>query len=175
MYLKTKEVIEQGYKPWFINEWFFNQMISRYDYYVLSNLYELRNWKYLDIVRLQYYAEYGSNVFYKDKCNEYINELSKTGTVNFDSVGKLADLLTPRITIIMNVEFQTTRKGTKSYCLIKHERNKKYGVCKRIYDYLDNRRMITDYLTHDTLRLVDVTTDSNKSRCDYTNFWKALP
>lgn len=51
---------------------------------------------------------------------------------------------------------------------------KKYGVCKRIYDYLDNRRMITDYLTHDTLRLVDVTTDSNKSRCDYTNFWKAL-
>lgn len=34
--------------------------------------------------------------------------------------------------------------------------------------------MITDYLTHDTLRLVDVTTDSNKSRCDYTNFWKAL-
>lgn len=107
-------------------------MISRYDYYVLSNLYELRNWKYLDIVRLQYYAEYGSNVFYKDKCNEYINELSKTGTVNFDSVGKLADLLTPRITIIMNVEFQTTRKGTKSYCLIKHERNKNM-VCVKEY------------------------------------------
>lgn len=63
MYLKTKEVIEQGYKPWFINEWYYNQLISRYDYYVLSNLYELRNWKYLDIVRLQFYAEYGKNVF----------------------------------------------------------------------------------------------------------------
>lgn len=34
MYLKTKEVIEQGYKPWFINEWYYNQLISRYDYYV---------------------------------------------------------------------------------------------------------------------------------------------
>jgi hypothetical protein len=174
MYLKTKEVIEQGYKPWFINEWYYNQLISRYDYYVLSNLYELRNWKYLDIVRLQFYAEYGSNVFFIEKCNEYMHELATKGTVNFDSVQKLADKLTPRITIVMNVEFQTTRKGTKSYCLIKHERNKKYGVCKRIYDYLDNRRMITEYLTHDTLRLVDVTTDSNKSRCDYTNFWKAL-
>ena len=103
-----------------------------------------------------------------------MKELATKGAVNFDTVQKLADKLTPRITVVMNVEFQTTRKGTKTYCLLEHDRNKKYGTSKRIYDYLDNRRMITDYLTHDTLRLVDVTTDSNKSRCDYTNFWKAL-
>lgn len=174
MYLKTKEVIEQGYKPWFINEWFYNQMISRFDYYVLSNLYELRNWKYLDIIRLQFYSEYGSDEFYRTKCNDYMHELATKGVVNFDSVNKLADKLVPRVTVIMNVEFQTTRKGTKSYCLIEYERNKKYGVTKRIYDYLDNRRMISDYLTHDTLRLVDINSDSNKSRCDYTNFWKSL-
>ena len=71
-----------------------------------------------------------------------MHELATKGSVNFDSVQKLADKLTPRITIVMNVEFQTTRKGTKSYCLIKHERNKKYGVCKRIYDYLILGRLI---------------------------------
>ena len=75
-----------------------------------------------------------------------MHELATKGVVNFDSVNKLADKLVPRLTVIMNVEFQTTRKGTKSYCLIEYERNKKYGVTKRIYDYLDNRRMISDIL-----------------------------
>lgn len=174
MYLKTKEVIEQGYKSWFINIWYFNQMISRFDYYVLTNLYELRNWKYLDIVRLQFYLEYGQDSIYKRKCNDYMHELATTGTVNFDVVAKLANLLVPRLTVIMNVEFQTTRKGTKSYSLIEYDRNVKYKYCKRIYDYLDNRKMITDYLTHDTLRLVNIASDSNKSRCDYTEFWSSL-
>lgn len=61
-----------------------------------------------------------------------MHELATKGSVNFDSVQKLADKLTPRITIVMNVEFQTTRKGTKSYCLIKHERNKNM-VCVKEY------------------------------------------
>lgn len=174
MYLKTKEVIEQGYKPWFINIWFFNQLINRYDYYILSNLYELRNWKYLDIIRLQFYYDYGSNETYRQQCVDYMHELSVTGAVNWDAVSRLADKLVPRLTVILNVEFQTTRKGTKSYCLLEYDRNEKYGAAKRIYDYLDNRRMITDYLTHSTLRLVDVSTNSKKSRCDYTNFWAAL-
>jgi len=30
IYLKTKEVVEQGYKGWFLYTWFFNGMISRY-------------------------------------------------------------------------------------------------------------------------------------------------
>lgn len=174
MYLKTKEVVEQGYKPWFFNIWYFNNLINRFDYYVLSNLYELRNWKYIDIIRLQFYSEYGSDERLIQKCNSYMKTLAQSGTVNFDAVQKLADSLTPKVTIIMNVEFQTTRKSSKSYCLIEYERNSKYGPCKRIYDYLDNRRLITEYLTHSTLRLVDITTDNNKSRCEYTQFWSLL-
>ena len=39
---------------------------------------------------------------------------------------------------------------------------------------MDNRRLITEYLTRATLRLIDPDSDVNKSRCDYCAFWKAL-
>lgn len=174
IYLKTKEVVEQGYKPWFLNIWLLNNMISHYDYYVLSNLYALRNWGCLDLIRLQFYLDYGESDFYKNIILEYFESYFKKGSVNMNSVSKLADQLTPRITIIMNNEFQCTRKMTKTFCLVDHKKNDKFGVCKRIYDIFDNHNLITDYLTHSTLRLVQPSEDSNKSRADYCEYWKRL-
>ena len=175
IYLKTKEVVEQGYKPWFLNIWLLNNMISRYDYYVLSNLYALRNWNCIDLMRLQFYLDYGDNQFYKDMIIEYFESYFKKGGVNQNSVAKLADQLTPRVTIIMNNEFQTTRKMTKTFCLVDHKKNDKFGVYKRIYDILDNHNLITDYLTHSTLRLVIPSeNDTNKARADYCEYWKRL-
>ena len=49
---------------------------------------------------------------------------------------------------------------------------------KRIYDFLDNRKLICDYLTSKVFRLVEPhepgKNDSNKSRRDLCAFWKAL-
>ena len=105
MYLKTKEVVEMGYKPWFINLWFFNELISRYDKYVLENCFDLRNWKVKDIIRLQFYYDYGQNEQYKQMCYAAMESYFRKGSCNWDYVGKLADKLTPKITTIMNVEF----------------------------------------------------------------------
>ena len=49
---------------------------------------------------------------------------------------------------------------------------------KRIYDYLDNRKIICDYLTSKVFRLAEAhvpgKNDSNKSRRDNCAFWERL-
>lgn len=172
MYLKSKEVVEQGYKSFFIGLWYYNGLINYYDKYVLENLYELRNWKLKDIIRLQFYYDYGSDPDYKEKCYHAMESYFVKGQCNYDYISKLADLLTPKITTVMNIEFQTMRKMSKSFCLIDHGRNS--GDCKRIYDYLDNHALIVDYLTYYTLRLVNRNTALKKSDCELTAFWEAL-
>jgi hypothetical protein len=78
----------------------------------------------------------------------------------------------------MNVEYQTMRKHSKSYQLIPFFDNTDKLTSKRIYDYLDNRKLICDYLTSKVFRLVEPyepgVNDSNKSRRECCAFWKAL-
>ena len=63
------------------------------------------------------------------------------------------------------------RKMSKSFPLIPLKDNSIYGVARRVYDYIDNRVLIADYLTHSTLRLVQPEGDINKARRDYVGFW----
>lgn len=171
IYLKSKEVVEKGYKPWFFKEWLFNGLICRYDYYVYQKAYQKQSWKYVDIARLEFYSEFGSDPELRAQCAAIV---SGDETHGDDYIAKLADELTPRVTLITNVEFQTMRKMSKSFELKLTKDNESKGVERRIYDYLDNRALITEYLTHSTLRLVAPDGDSNKSRADYCSFWKAL-
>lgn len=171
IYLKSKEVVEKGYKPWFFKEWLLNGLINRYDYYVYELAYKKHSWKYVDVARLQFYQEYGMDHTQRNLCAAIISgELKKSD----EYIMELADKLTPRVTLITNVEYQTTRRMTKSYELRLTKDNEDKAECRRIYDYLDNRYLITEYLTHCTLRLVKPDGDTNKSRADYTDFWKSL-
>lgn len=170
IYLKSKEVVEKGYKPWFFKIWFFNKLISRYDLYLYEEMFKKQNWNYLHLARLKFYLEYGKDSNHKDKIQKILDDPT---TISREQVIKLADYLTPEITLITNVEYQTTRKSSKSYVIKELKDNSKYKESKRIYDYLDNRKLITEYLTHSTLRLIN-RTDTNKSRCDYCEFWKRL-
>ena len=123
------------------------------------------------MARLDFYAQYGSDQEIREKCAAIVNGSETHGD---DYIAKLADELTPRVTLITNVEFQTMRKMSKSFELKFLKDNEDKGVERRIYDYLDNRYMITEYLTHSTFRLVESEGDINKSRRDYCPFWKAL-
>lgn len=173
IYLKTKEVVEQGYKGWFFYVWFFNGLISRYDLYCLEKAYKKQNWNYIDVARLEFALEFlvEDNDIIE---HNYICSLIHPDNDKYDyaAIKKEADLLTPKITKVLNIEYQVMRKMTKSFDLVDFNRNS--GVDKRIYDFLDNRKLITDYLTHYTFRLVDPKDDDNKSRADYTDFWKRL-
>lgn len=171
IYLKSKEVVEKGYKGWFLKIWFFHGLINRYDLYVYEECYLHHNWRYMDKARLKFYAEYGSDPEHRRQCQRIIDGLD---TPADDTLRKLADLLTPRVNLVVNVEYQTMRRHTKSYQLIPFKDNSAKETCQRIYDYLDNRRLIADYLTHYVFRLVTLDGDSNKSRREYCTFWEAL-
>lgn len=170
MYLKTKEVVEQGYKGWFFYIWLFNGLISRYDLYVLEKAYQKKNWNYCDVARLEFVLENDGTL--PEPVRRQMKELVDAAAYNYPAIAKLADTYTPKLTKILNIEYQVMRRMSKSFVLVPLKENA--GAEKRIYDFLDNRRLITEYLTRDTLRLVDRKTDSNKSRCGYTDFWKRL-
>lgn len=175
IYLKSKEVVEKGYKPWFFKIWLFNGLINRYDLYVYEYAFLHHSWKAIDFGRLAFYAEFGHDKYYVDKCKRVIN---KEVDISVDELRRLADLLTPKINLVMNVEYQTMRKHSKSYILIPFFDNSDKLTSQRIYDYLDNRKIICDYLTSKVFRLVEMhvsgENDSNKSRRDDCSFWKAL-
>ena len=173
IYMKSKEVVEQGYKAFFFKVWLFNGLISRYDLYCYEKAYVFRSWQYMTVARLEFYLEYGSDDFQKRRCRKQIALYNESGKVT-DAMIALADKLTPKIHLVTNVEYQTMRKGTKSYMLLPLRDNSSTGVCKRVYDYLDNRQLIIRYLTHDIFRLVTPEGDANKSRRDYCGFWKTL-
>ena len=175
IYLKSKEVVEKGYKPWFFKVWLFNGLINRYDMYCYEYAFLKHSWKSLDLGRLQFYAEYGRQKHYVEKCRRI---LVQEETMSPDSLHAFADRLTPAVNLIMNVEYQVMRKHTKSYELIPFFDNSDKLTGKRIYDFLDNRKLICDYLTNKVFRLVEPhepgKNDSNKSRRDLCAFWKAL-
>ncbi len=104
--------------------------------------------------------------------------LANEEDISTDDLHKLADLLTPPVNLIMNVEFQTMRRHTKTYELIPFFDYSNDLTSRRIYDFLDNRKLICDYLTSKVFRLVELyepgKNNKVKSRRDYCAFWKAL-
>lgn len=171
IYLKSKEVVEQGYKGWFLYTWLFHGLINRYDLYVYEECYKRKSWKYLNMARISYYLEYGQNEQLKVTCRKL---LDGSLTMEEDTLQRLADTLTPKVNLIMNVEYQTMRRHTKSYTLIPVKDNSSKETARRIYDYFDNRELIVKALTHDVFRLVEPNGDINKSRREMCRFWKAL-
>lgn len=173
IYNKTMEVVEEGYKAFFLKTWLFHGLINRYDFDILERCYLKQNYKYNTIARLHYYLEHGTDDYYKDLCKQQIATYEKAFKITPKMI-ELCDKLTPPLTTIINVEFQLMRKGSKTYELLPIKDNSKKGVCQRIYDFLDNRKLITDYLTSKTFRMVEKTGDENKSRRPDCGFWASL-
>lgn len=172
IYLKSKEVIEQGYKPWFFNMWLFNGLINRYDYYVYDKAYRKGNWQYCDLARLEYYSEFGQDEEKKELCQALLSDEEVFHKP--DVVKALADQLTPKLTLIMNVEYQVMRRHSKSYQLLPFKDVYKDPRAERVYSLMYNRRLVCDYLTSSVFRLVEPTGDKNKARRPMCGFWNAL-
>lgn len=172
IYLKSKEVVEKGYKAFFLKTWFLNGLISRYDLYCYEYAYEHRNWNYLILGRLAFYLEYGSDKSIRQQCKDILDEKLK---LKYDDLKYFADMITPPVTLIINVEYQTMRKFSQSLELPNSTYNyRRYGVYSRLYDIVDNYRYIANYLTLHSVRLVTPEGDENKSRRLNTPFWEAL-
>lgn len=184
IYLKSKEVIQKGYKQYFLKAWLFQGLINRYDLYCLEYAFLESSWKALVVGRLKFYAEYGTNVLYRKQCEDFIRFWNDNRKIN-DAMLLLADLLTPRVHSVINVEFQTMRKMSKTFDLKEWQVKTEVGdgdpmnglclpECKALFVYLQNLSLIRQYLTHDVLRLVKKSGDSNKSRRENNAFWRCL-
>ncbi|MCM1305416.1 MAG: hypothetical protein NC306_15125 [Butyrivibrio sp.] len=171
IYQKTREVIEQNYKPWFLKIWQMHGLINRYDQYVYEKAYEHKSWHYRFFARLEFYLEHGSDPDSLERCRKILD-----GDVEIEEndLIRLADELTPRLNYVINVEYQTMRRHSKSYDLVPFKDHRNKGNTKRIYDYLDNRRLITDYLTDKVFRMVVHDPHIKKSEREMCAFWQAL-
>lgn len=171
IYLKSKEVVEQGYKGWFFYLWFFHGLINRYDLFVYEECYKRKNWQYLNMARAAYYLEHGCDTEKLVTCRKLVRgEI----LMEEDNLQRFVDSLTPKVNLVMNVEYQTMRRHSKTYQLLNLRDNRARDAAKRIYDYFDNRKLIMDYLTYYVFRLVEPNGDVNKSRRDLCGFWKSL-
>lgn len=172
IYLKSKEVVEKGYKAFFLKLWFLNGMINRYDLYCYEYAYDNKNWDYLNLGRLKFYLEYGTDMMIKGTCKDILNGKIK---MKYDELKHFADMITPAVTLVINVEYQTMRKFSSSIVLPDSTYNfKKWGVRSRLYDIVDNYRYIANYLIKHCVRLVTPVGDENKSRRDDCPFWSCL-
>lgn len=161
IYNKTKEVIEMGYKQFFIEYWYSNKLISFYDKWIYEKCFVKSNYEYIDTARLEFYLKYGLDQGYKFKIKEVLSKKD-----NLKNISSLAALLTPPITIIVNVEFQTKRKFYSTIddflSLCKSITPVPIPCLFKIYKLLDNKITIHNVLTQDVFRLIDV--NDNKSR-----------
>lgn len=171
-YLKSKEVIEMGYKPWFLKIWQLNGLINRYDLFVYEECFKEHSWEYLHKARLKFYYEFGQDQSKKNIIAGILNSQNGTGINNYDELKMYADELTPKVNMILNFEYQTMRKFYNTISFINFR--DRQGICRNLLIELDSRRLILDYLTHETLRFVEKNGDSNKSRREYAPFWERL-
>lgn len=149
-YNKSKEVIEQQYKQFFIKLWYLENMISYFDFYCMEKAFlkaSRTNYKYLDVARLEFYLEFGKDQNFKDK----INHIIKQDTLDYDLIIKLADVLTPKVTIIMNIEIETKRKFYYSMdnsvdALLKLKSKDFPSYADKLIVKLDNKQVFHNHL-----------------------------
>ena len=175
VYNKSKEVIELGYKAFFFKIWKDNQLISNYDLYIHEKCVEHKSFYKMDYYRLIYYRDHGSNSDNLDLVSEIITNMSK-----YDNsyIRKVADRLTPKVTLITNFEYETKRKFYHSLDGIKGQLESVIDApsgLKDIYKLLDNKHLIHDLLTTDVFRLVieDKSIERKRDR-PVSSTWKKI-
>jgi len=173
IYDKVKEVIEMGYKDFFFKIWYDNGLISYYDKWCMEYAFPFRNVDYLYKAAVAFYVEHGfcksvgsekcilEEIFkcsllcvptdYYKRCKVAIDN-ERTTLADFK---KLAKEHMPKVTSILNIEYETKRKFYYySDKFIQNFRTVERTIpapLERIYKILDNKGIFLDYLTSKTL------------------------
>lgn len=171
IYDKTREVVERGYKAFFLDIWLKDGLISRYDEYILKYCYEKKNYEKRFEAMLKFYLEHGRDTSHQLEILHYLEDFD----ANFYQIRELALSLMPQTTTICNIEFQTLRMfykgGDDMICnfetLIKTD-----DKLQRLIKIVDNRKIFLNYLTHYNLRFVEK--DGTPEDCVYKSWWSRL-
>ena len=173
-YDKTRETVEKGYKQFFYEIWQEKKLISQYDKYVLEKAVLDRNFERHYLYRLAFYLEFGKDEMLKDKCRFYLDLGSK---YEFADLVNFANYLTPPITRIVNLEFETGSKFYRSSC----EFFRNLPSIEEVPDYqqlfykmIYYKAYTIEYLTTKTYRQVSSSGAKRKRERDYNYLWKRV-
>lgn len=141
VYNKSKEVIEMGYKQFFVNVWYDCGLISQYDKFLLEKAFIYGKYDAIQKARCAWYMCYGENPAIKLE----ILQMNENPDTPAKSYKKLADTLVPDLTVVCNIEFQTKRKyyDRLDIPLVTTER----GIKQSIYNLFECYQTILDKLT----------------------------
>jgi len=139
IYNKSREVIEKGYKSFFIDIWEEKKMISNFDSWCYRYAYVKKSYGSLQEARLKYYIEFGNDLDLKIKLHNMIEN-----RVPYKEMELIANGIVPKVNLIFNIEFETKRKF---YRTCDDFISMLDGSELRVVKLLDNRKFFIDYLT----------------------------
>ena len=183
-YDKSREVIQEAYKAYFIERWYKLGLISEYDRYVYQYAYERASFATGILVgRIAWYLEYGHD----DDLKERFRDLMKKYHIDSDNNEKLEKELRgvlPKNTVVFNIEFQTKRKFYNEIardvadweCHIPKEYQNELQL-RPIYATIALRARIQEYLTTETVAFVkDRKNPKNPDteEIEYLDWWKRI-
>ncbi len=171
-YDKTEEVVEKNYKPFFIDRWLENHLISEYDAYVLRVAFGMKSYRTgLLIGRIDWYLEFGKNEARK----EFLLQVRKTAyeeSDNIDYLEKQVKKILPPVTTILNVEFQTKRAFYQTFDPYLNNIVYEYSgdpVLTRLMKLLSCRSVLLEYLTGVCVKFVKNRDAPKSEMCDWWN------
>ena len=174
-YNKSQEVVEKNYKPFFIERWLENGLISQYDAYVYRCAYELHSYRTgLLVGRMRWYIEHGKDGELRERFQQDLD----TGYVNSDNnefLEKELSSVLPPVTLIMNVEFQTKRRF---YASVGEQflRGMVYRydgdpALEKLMKLVSLSPEFLEYLTRETICFVADRNDEDRVMCDW---WRRI-
>lgn len=150
-YNKCKEVVEMGYKQFFIPIWYDSGLISKYDMYVLERAFKYGTWTSIYKARCEFYYDYGFDLAVR----QGIYDMLCCPDVKMVDYKKIAEQYTPEITLITNVEFQTKRKFYDRLPVDKIKLTENEDYKSYMYSFFKQVPSLVNFLTTDTLRFVN--------------------
>jgi len=170
-YNKTKEVIEQGYKQFFIPIWKKYGLINDFDEWVLERAFKIGKYEAKDKIRCEFYYDYGKD----EEIRREIYDKLRNSDTPARYWKKRAKGLVPDITIITNIEIRTKRKlydRMRIPVLVTDETPK-----KNIYNLFEQMSEIIRFITEDTIRFVKYKgkySDLERTQRPMTDWWVRL-
>lgn len=168
-YNKVREVIEENYKGFFLEFWLNVGLITYYDYWVYSYAYRKKSYSKIYEGILKFYLKFGHDKNIKFSIINFLKNENNT----IDDIKYKALTILPKLTLVMNIEFQTMRKfyyyGDSLIDSFPIVSDLKDFQLLRLWRILDNRNIFLDYLTKD---VVCFSIEDKKD--EYLDFWRRL-
>lgn len=167
-YNKVKEVIQMGYKDFFLEYWFNCGLINYYDFFIYNYAYSKKRYSSIHEAKLLFYIKYGEDEIKKNTFKQLLNNEN----VTLDDIKKMSKCL-PNSTLVVNIEFQTLRNFYYNDCNIINTLPvvSKFDepLLLRLFQILDNRKLFTDYLTQHTVYFA-----KNTKTKEFTFWWSKI-